>query len=464
MAQTYDLTSGNPRKLILNFFFPMLFTNMLQQLYTIADTAIVGKGLGDNALAAVGNMSSLTFLIIGFSMGLTNGFSVMIAQHYGASDSKRLKQAVACSVLLSAAIAIGLTMLSVAFLRPVLTLMQTSEIIIEDSLKYGYIIFGGLAATIAYNLCASVLRALGDSKTPFYAIIVSTIVNILFNYITVFVIGMGVEGPALVTILSQVISALICFARLRRIEMISVSREDFRDGVIMIPSLLKNGIPMAVMNSITAVGCMIVQYFVNGMGVVYTSAYSACSKYINLFMQPACTAGIAMSSYTSQNYGAKKYDRIISGLKVCLTIAAVSYVLLGSVMIIFPRELAMLMLSGEEQIALTELFLTRCGVMLFAVDFLFVFRNACQGMGKPFLPMLSGILEMILRVAVIALLTKSMGFTATAYAEIAAWIGALSVNLAAFVYHIKKETAACGEQSSEIYQYTACKGKLENNA
>ncbi len=438
MAQTYDLTSGNPRKLILNFFFPMLFTNMLQQLYTIADTAIVGKGLGDNALAAVGNMASLTFLIIGFSMGLTNGFSVMIAQHYGASDSKRLKQAVACSVLLSAAIAIGLTMLSVAFLRPVLTLMQTSEMIIEDSLKYGYIIFGGLAATIAYNLCASVLRALGDSKTPFYAIIVSTIVNILFNYITVFVMGMGVEGPALVTILSQVISALVCFARLRRIEMISVSREDFRDGVIMIPSLLKNGIPMAVMNSITAVGCMIVQYFVNGMGVVFTSAYSACSKYINLFMQPACTAGIAMSSYTSQNYGAKKYDRIISGLKVCLTIAAVSYVLLGSVMIIFPRELAMLMLSGEEQIALTELFLTRCGVMLFAVDFLFVFRNACQGMGKPFLPMLSGILEMILRVAVIALLTKSMGFTATAYAEIAAWIGALSVNLAAFVYHIQK--------------------------
>lgn len=445
MAQTYDLTSGNPRKLILNFFFPMLFTNMLQQLYTIADTAIVGKGLGDNALAAVGNMSSLTFLIIGFSMGLTNGFSVMIAQHYGASDSKRLKQSVACSVLLSAAIAIGLTMLSIAFLRPVLTLMQTSEIIIEDSLKYGYIIFGGLAATIAYNLCASVLRALGDSKTPFYAIIVSTIVNILFNYVTVFVMGMGVEGPALVTILSQVISALICFARLRRIEMIAVSREDFRDGVIMIPSLLKNGIPMAVMNSITAVGCMIVQYFVNGMGVVFTSAYSACSKYINLFMQPACTAGIAMSSYTSQNYGAKKYDRIISGLKVCLTIAAVSYVLLGSVMIIFPRELAMLMLSGEEQIALTELFLTRCGVMLFAVDFLFVFRNACQGMGKPFLPMLSGILEMILRVAVIALLTRSIGFTAAAYAEIAAWIGALSVNLAAFAYHIKKEAAACGE-------------------
>lgn len=213
-----------------------------------------------------------------------------------------------------------------------------------DSHKYGYIIFGGLTANISYNLRASILRALGDSKTPFYAIVVSTMLNIILDLLCVFVFKTGVEGPVAVIVFAQTASALFCFSRLRKIELIHLSLDDFMHNAEMILKLLKNSIPMAVMNSITAVGCMTVQYFVNGMGVVYTSAYSACSKYINLFMQPACTAGYTMSSFTSQNYGAKKYDRIIIGLKVCLFIAAVSYVVLGSVMIIFPQLLASLIL------------------------------------------------------------------------------------------------------------------------
>ena len=439
MAQTYDLTNGNPSKLILKFFFPMFFTNMLQQIYTIADTAIVGKGLGDDQLAAVGNMSSLTFLIVGFSIGLTNGFSIMTAQFFGASDRKKLRQCVAASAVLAFSITVLLTLLSLLFLRPVLVLLQTPETIIADSLKYGYIIFGGLAANISYNLCASILRALGDSKTPCYAIIVSTIMNIVFNFVFVFVLKTGVEGPAAVTVMSQLVSALICFSKIRKIEMLKLTRDDFRRASEMAGSLLKNGIPMAAMNSITAVGCMTVQYFVNGMGVVYTSAYSACSKYINVFMQPACTAGHTMSAFTSQNCGAKKYDRIVSGLKVCLSIAAVSYIILGSVMIFFPEELASIMLNGSEQIGLASVFLVKCGIMIFAVDFLFVFRSGCQGMGKPFLPMISGILEMIMRVMVIALFMGRIGFAATAYAEIAAWCGALAINVFAFVYFIGKK-------------------------
>lgn len=439
MAQTYDLTNGSPSKLILKFFFPMFFTNMLQQIYTIADTAIVGKGLGDDQLAAVGNMSSLTFLIVGFSIGLTNGFSIMTAQYFGAGDRKKLRQCAAASAVLAFSITAALTLLSILFLRPVLVLLQTPEAIMADSLKYGYIIFGGLAANIAYNLCASILRALGDSKTPFYAIIVSTILNIVFNFVFVFGLKTGVEGPAAVTIMSQLVSAVICFSKIRRIEMLQLSRDDFKNTFAMAGSLLKNGLPMAAMNSITAVGCMTVQYFVNGMGVVYTSAYSACSKYINLFMQPACTAGHTMSSFTSQNCGAEKYDRIVSGLKVCLSIAAVSYIILGSVMILFSEELASFMLNGPEQIGLASIFLDKCGIMIFAVDFLFVFRSGCQGMGKPFLPMLSGILEMIMRVLVIALFMGRTGFSATAYAEIAAWCGALAINVFAFVYFIRKK-------------------------
>ncbi len=432
MAQTYDLTKGKTTPIILRFFFPMLLTNMLQQIYTIADTMIVGKGLGDDPLAAVGNMSSLTFFIIGFSLGLTNGFSVNIAQYYGAKDREGLRKTVASTVMLSGIITVLLTAVSMIFLRPVLELLQTSEIIMSDSLLYGYIIFGGLFTTIAYNLCASILRALGDSKTPFIAIVFSTIFNIVFNWVSIYVLHMGVEGPAIVTVISQLISAAICYAKLRKIEEIRFTREHFSDNLRICLDLLKNGIPMAIMNSITAVGCMTVQYFVNGMGVAYTSAYSACSKYINLFMQPACTAGYTMSSFTSQNFGAKKYCRIAEGFKVCMAIALITYLIFGSVMVFFPRFLASMMLNGEQQIELAMGYLVRSGIMIFAVDFLFVVRSGCQAMGKPLFPMISGIVEMIMRVSVIIIFTDKIGFTATSYAEIAAWIGALVINAAAF--------------------------------
>lgn len=432
MAQTYDLTQGKVTTQILRFFFPMFLTNMLQQIYTVADTAIVGKGISDNALAAVGNMSSLTFLIIGFSMGIANGFSVLIAQNYGAKDYARLRKSIAASIKLSVIIAILLTVLSMYFLRPVLVLLQTDPVILNDSLTYGYIIFGGLAATMAYNLCAFILRALGDSKTPFIAIICSTIVNIVLNCI--FILGMktGVEGAAAATIVSQLLSAFICFQRLRKIEIIQLSAADFAPDFSISFKLLANGVPMAFMNSITAIGCLVVQYFVNGLGVAYTTAYSACSKYINLFMQPACTAGFAMSSFTSQNYGAQKFTRIKEGARVCLGIAFVSYVLLGSVMFFFPRTLAGLMINSEEPIKLAAQFLPICGCMLFGVDFLFVFRSGVQGMGQPFIPMCSGIIEMVMRIGMIVLYVDTLGFRATAFAEVVAWLGALALNFTAF--------------------------------
>lgn len=438
MAQTYDLTHGKVSPIIFRFFFPMLLTNMLQQIYTVADTAIVGKGLGDNALAAVGNMSSLTFLIIGFSMGLANGFSVSIAQNFGAKNYEALRRSIASSIVLSGIIAVILTFLSTFFLLPILNLIRTDETIIADSLKYGYIIFGGLAATIAYNLCACILRALGDSKTPFIAIIISTILNIILNCVFIFGFGTGVEGAAAATIVSQLLSTAICLVRLRKIDVIRLSAVDFRNNTAMYAELFRNGLPMALMNSITAVGCMVVQYFVNGLGVAYTSAYSACSKYINLFMQPACTAGFTMSSFTSQNFGAGKFSRIREGLHVCLGIAAAAYIVLGSVMVFFPEQLARLMLTGDEPVHLAMQFLPVCGIMLFCVDFLFIFRSAVQGMGRPLIPMISGIIEMLMRISVIVICISDIGFKATAYAEVVAWSGALLLNFFAYQVLINK--------------------------
>ncbi len=427
-----DFTTGSPLKLILAFYWPLLLTSMLQQFYNFADTWIVGKGLGDNALAAVGNMGSLFFLIVGFSFGLANGFSVLVAQSFGAKDYDTMRNRLAGVIELGIILAVFLSTVSVVFLPHALRLLRTDSLIMQDSLIYGYIIFGGISTNIAYNISSAVLRALGDSKTPLKAIITSSILNIGLNSLFIFVFHMGVEGAAIATIIAQIISAFICINRLRHIEIIKLEKSNFQLGFKAFAELLKNGLPMAFMNSITAIGCMVVQYFVNGAGVVYTAAYAACSKYLNLFMNPASTAGNAMSAYTSQNYGAKEYKRIRDGLFVCLGIAATSYVILGSLMIFIPAKLAAILLSGTEQIRLVCEFLPRCGLMMIFVDTLFVVRSAVQGMGKPMLPMVSGILEMFLRIFTISFFIGRIGFPATAYAEISAWIGALIVNAFAF--------------------------------
>lgn len=440
MQTTTDFTQGNIRKAILRFYFPMLATAVLQQLYSFADTAIVGKGLGDDALAAVGNMSSLCFLIVGFSMGLANGFSVLIAQHYGEKNYSQLRKTLASMIRLALGIVAVLTALSLTFLRTVLVFLQTDPAILEDSLRYGSVIFGGLFATISYNMSAGVLRSLGDSRTPLKAIILSSVLNIILDCIFIFVLHTGVWGAAAATVISQVVSAAVCIHKLIHIPFLKMKKPDLKNDWHLNYVLMKNGVPMALMNSITAVGCMVVQYYVNGLGIAFTSAYSACSKYINMFMQPACTAGATISAYTGQNYGAKRFDRIREGVNICLCIAGISYLVLGSVMFCFPQWLASLLLQGEEPIAHAVQFLPVCGVMLFAVDMLFVYRNAVQGMGFPLVPMLSGILEMVLRIGTISLLIGEWGFRATAFAEVCAWSGALLMNLITFRYILSRES------------------------
>ncbi|MCR5824286.1 MAG: MATE family efflux transporter [Lachnospiraceae bacterium] len=426
-----DFTKGSPMKLMLAFYWPLLLTSMLQQFYNFADMWIVGKGIGDDALAAVGNMGSLFFLIVGFSFGLANGFGVSVAQSYGAKDYGELKHRLAGIIELGVILAMLLTMFSVVFLADALRVLQTDEQIFADCLKYGYIVFGGLSAGICYNISGAILRALGDSRTPLKAIIISSVLNISLDSLLIFGFKMGVEGAAVATVCSQVISAFICIRRLKNISILKLVKDDYDNDRKVFFGLLKNGLPMAFMNSVTAVGCMVVQSFVNVYGVAYTAAFAACGKYLNLFMNPASTAGNAMSAYASQNYGAGEYKRIRDGLFVGIWIALTSYVLLGSLMVFFPRGLAALLLTGEEQISLACIFLPRCGIMLFIVDILFVVRSCVQGMAKPMLPMVSGILEMILRMVVISYFIGKIGFRATAYAEISAWIGALIVNAAA---------------------------------
>ncbi|MBQ3919221.1 MAG: MATE family efflux transporter [Oscillospiraceae bacterium] len=438
MDNANDLTNGKVSGKLLGFFFPMLLTNLLQQIYSVADTAIVGRGLGDNALGAVGNLSSLSLLIIGFSMGMTGGFAVIIAQNFGSGDMAAVRKSVAMSVKLSAILTVILTAAGCLLLKPVLLMMRTDPVILKDSLIYGYIIFGGLSATIAYNLLSGILRAAGDSRTPFIAIMISSAVNIALDCILIFLFHTGVEGAAAATVVSQGISALICFIKIKQMSVLAIRKDDLRPDAAMSLLLLKNGIPMACMNSVTAVGCMVVQGYVNDRGAAYTSAYSVCSKYLNLFMLPSLTAGFAVSSFVSQNFGAGKTGRIRQGVRVCLGIALVSYLCLGSAMALLSGQLADLMLDERDTIALAAEYLRICGAGLILLNILFIYRNAAQGMGYPFIPMLSGFAEMALRIPAIIFLLPHIGFRATAYAEIAAWIGALAMNFAAYSIHLRQ--------------------------
>lgn len=438
MQNTNDLTRGQVSSRLLGFFFPMLLTNTLQQAYTFVDTIIVGKGLGDQALGSVGNLSSMMLLITGFLMGITNGFAVNIAQSFGAGNDRLLRKNIAHSIKLCGVITVVLTVGSLISLKPLLISMQTSPTLIRDSLLYGYIFFGGLIVTAAYNLCSCILRAIGDSKTPFKAIIISSVVNIVLDCLLIFVFHTGVEGAAVATVAAQMISVLVCCQKLHQNMKLHLTRDDFMKDHAISLSLLSNGVPAALMNSVTAVGCMVVQGYVNAMGAAFTSAYSACTKYLNLMMLPSLTAGFSLSAFVSQNKGAGNVQRIREGVRVGVWIAFVSWIVIGSLMLLIPEQLASVMLNERETISLTAGFLRICSVSLLLLNLLFIFRSTVQGMGHPLIPMCSGIAEMALRIPVIIFMVKSVGFDATAYAESIAWIGALVPNVVAYIVFIRQ--------------------------
>lgn len=436
MQQT-DFTKGPITKSLLSFFFSMLLANILQQFYSFADMVIIGKGLGDTAVAAVGNFTTFSFFITGFIMGVTNGFSVVISQAYGEKDFNVLRRAAASSVKLCAMTALFLTGIGLWCLHPVMRLMQTDQTLIKDCLSYGYVCFGGLAVTAFYNLLSAVLRAVGDGRTPLLAIAVSSCVNIGLDLLFLFVFDTGVVGPALATVLAQLVSVAICCGRLYRIKEFRPGRCEFAVDWKLELELLRNGVPMALMNAVTSVGCIFVQSCINGYGVAYTSAYSVCNKYLNFFMLPGITLGFAVSAFTGQNFGAGQFERIRGGTRAAGIMALASAFISGVILFFFAAPLAGLLLAGQEAVGYTSLFLRFLAVFLVLLNLLFVFRNCVQGMGKPAVPMCSGIAEMAVRIGIIFWGLPVLGFAAAVYAEGAAWVGALSLNLVAYLSLLK---------------------------
>lgn len=435
---TKDMTTGNPVKLILLFSIPLLIGNIFQQFYSMVDTIIVGRFIGVDALAAVGSTGSMSFLINGFVVGLTSGFAVLVSQKFGAKDEEGLKKAVASALVLSL-IATGIvTLVSVLLAKPMLHLMNTPDNIIDDANAYIIIIYAGTIATVVYNIIAGILRALGDSKTPLYFLIVASILNIVLDIVFIVNFSMGVAGAAWATIISQGVSGLLCIVyTYKKYKILRLKKEDFKVMSRVYKKHLKIGIPMALQFSITAIGIMTVQGALNVFGSSAIAAYTAASKVLQIVMQPAITFGVTMATYCGQNLGAKNYIRIKEGVKKCTEISVITSIIAGIILVFGGKFFVGLFIENPDAsiLAYAQECLNYSAIFFIPLGLIFIYRNALQGMGESFVPMMAGAFELIARSVVAFTLPSFIGYTGICLADPVAW---LSAAIPLGIYYFKK--------------------------
>ena len=425
---TNDMTTGNPVKLILYFSIPLLIGNIFQQFYSMVDTVIVGRFIGVEALASVGATGSMVFLINGFVMGLTAGFAVLVSQRFGAKDEEGMKKAVGSALILSLISVIIITLISVLTAKPMLNLMNTPDNIIGEATKYIIVIYAGTITTFIYNLISGILRALGDSKTPLYFLIISSLLNVVLDIIFIVNFNMGVAGAAYATVISQGISGLLCIIyTYKKHTILKLNKRHLFVTKDYYITHLKIGVPMALQFSITALGIMIVQSALNIFGSTVIAAYTAASKALQLVMQPAITFGVTMATYCGQNLGAKKYDRIKLGVKKCTIISIITSLISGAVLILLGKYFVMLFISNPDETIIN--YATQClniaAIFFVPLGLIFIYRNALQGIGDSFVPMMAGVYELSARALVAFTLPKFIGYLGICLSDPVAWLFAV---------------------------------------
>lgn len=381
-----DMTCGKSAGLLLSFALPLMLGSICQQLYTMVDTMVVGQVLGVQALAALGASDWLNWMVLGIIMGFTQGFSILISQRFGAGDEDGLRKVTAMSTLLSAVIAIAVTAGSLLTAEPLLRMLNTPENILPDSLSYLQIIFSGAAIVTAYNMMAAILRAVGDSRTPLYAMLVASVVNIGLDLLFVMVFHWGIPGAAAATVIAQGCSCIFCLAVLRRMTLLKMEKQDWRLDWTLIRRLFQLGIPIAFQNTVIAVGGLVVQFVINGFGFIFVAGFTATNKLYGLLELAATSFGFSMATFAGQNLGAGKYERIRKGMRSAIKMAVATAIAISIVMILFGKYILLLFISGEPEevksvleVAYTYLFVMCC--LLFILYLLHLYRSALQGMG-----------------------------------------------------------------------------------
>lgn len=438
-----NMTKGSPASLIFTFALPLMVGNVFQQLYTVIDTMVVGKALGVGALAALGAADWMNWMMLGIIQGFTQGFGILMAQHFGAGNIENLKKSVGNSIVLSLLSSVVLLFLGQLFASPVFLLLQTPETILADALLYLRVMYLGIPIVMAYNLSASILRSLGDGKTPLYAMIVAAIINISLDLLFVLVLGLGIGGAAAATLIAQMFSCIFCFYYIRKIELLKLSREDFYLQDRLPLRLLFLGMPMAFQNAIISIGGMIVQFVVNGFGVLFIAGFTATNKLYGVLEVAATSYGYAMVTYTGQNLGAGKKDRIQKGTRSALLIALLTSVIIAAIMLLGGKRILSCFISGTpeefvETLKIAYFYLAVMSICLPILYTLHVIRSVIQGMGNTILPMASGIAEFIMRAAAAILLPLLVGETGIFFAEILAWTGAVVILVISYFHVIRK--------------------------
>ena len=440
---TNDMTKGSPLKIFILFSIPLLIGNIFQQLYSMVDTIIVGRFVGVDALAAVGSTGSMFFLVNGMILGLTSGFSVLVSQKFGAKDEERVRKSVASNITLTIISTIIITVVALLLKNIVLKLMNTPENIFNDSNTYITIIYAGIFTQTAYNMAAGILRALGDSKTPLYFLIVSSILNIVLDLVFIVNFKMGVAGAAYATNIAQGLSAVLCVIySYKKFKVLRLKKEDFKVEKSYYKDHLKIAIPMGLQFSVTAVGVIIIQSAVNIFGSTVIASFTASSKVLQLVMQPLISYGVTIATYAGQNLGAQKFDRIVNGMKIMNYISIVTSLIAGAVLVFFGKYFVMLFVENPtaEMIGYTQEVLNYAAVFMIFLGAIFIYRNVLQGMGESFVPMMAGVYELVARSIVAFTLPKYIGFTGICLSDPIAWIAAAVPLVIAYNSKIKKIT------------------------
>ncbi len=441
MAKSVEMTEGRTLPQIFYFALPLLMGNLLQQTYSMVDAAIVGKFLGVNPLAAVGASTSVVFLILGFCNGCCGGFGIPVAQKFGARDYSTMRRFVAVSLRLAAVMSVSLAVITALLCAWILHLIRTPENIFDDAYAYLLVTFTGIPCTFYYNLLSSIIRALGDSKTPFWFLLFSTVLNILLDLFCILVLGWGVAGAAIATLIAQGVSAALCYIyMMRHFDILRTTLSERRYDSKLAGTLLSIGVPMGLQFSITAIGSIMLQSANNALGTACVAAFSAAIRIKMFFMCPFESLGIAMATFAGQNYGAGKPKRIWQGVKSSVLMMMIYWVFTFCVLMPGARTLAMLFVDASEVEILNDaaLFLHVAVCFFPVLGLLCILRYTIQGAGFTSFAMFSGVSEMIARILVSLFAVPAWGYVAVCFGDPTAWLFADAFLIPAFVYVYNK--------------------------
>lgn len=438
-----NMTEGKPVRLILSVALPLMLGNIFQQLYTVVDAQVVGGIVGVSALAALGASDWFNWLLLGVIQGLAQGFTIPMAQAFGAGDHARLRKNIGNAILLAILTGVVITACALAAISPVLNLLGTPKEIRPMSVLYLRILFAAFPIVMAYNLLSGILRALGDGRSPLYAMAAASVVNIALDLLFVAVLHWGVAGAAAATVIAQVCSCLFCLYRLSKIDFIRPAQEDMRPDGALCAQLMRMSLPVAAQNGIIGVGGMIVQSIVNTLGVTFIAGYTATNKLYGVLEIAAISYGYAMSAYAGQNLGARRMDRIGKGMRAAMVTGVLTAGVIAGLMFLFGQGITGSFISGSPEevaqasrVACEYLYLmSACLPVLYVLH---IYRSALQGMGNTLMPMLSGIAEFLMRTGAALLLPALIGYKGVFWAEVLAWLGADLILVPSYIVFVSR--------------------------